>query len=78
MQASGKAEHHHPTVIERMEREQQYYAAGIHRLNEELEVEKPLYAALSSDQQRIADEVLAGDRHHGGHGYSHSGGHRGA
>ncbi len=78
MQASGKAEHHHPTVIERMEREQQFYAAGIHRLNEELEVEKPLYAALSRDQQRIADEVLADSRHHGRHEHGHGGEHRGA
>jgi hypothetical protein len=36
-------------------------------------VEKPLYAALSPKQQRIADEVLAprGRGGHGGHGRFH-------
>jgi protein CpxP len=55
-----------PTVIARMERQQQRHAAAIARLNERLAVQKPLYAALSPDQKAIADEVLAPRGHRGG------------
>lgn len=55
-----------PTVIDRMERQQQRHAAAIARLNEQLSVQKPLYAALSPEQKAIADEVLAPRGHRGG------------
>ncbi len=63
-----------PTAIQRMERRQAMMAATSTRLNETLAAAKPLYAALSPDQQKIADEVLA-PRGRGGPG--HRGGHRG-
>ena len=61
-----------PTAIERMERAQIRLAASSARLNETLAAAKPLYAALSPEQQKVADELLAsrghrGPGHHGGH-----------
>lgn len=58
-----------PTVIERRERQREFMAATTQRLDELIAVEKPLYAALTPEQQRVADEVLAGSgrRHGGGH-----------
>jgi hypothetical protein len=59
-----------PTAIERLERRQAIMAAASARLNEVLAAAKPLYAALSAEQQKIADELLAprhgGHRHHRG------------
>jgi len=62
------------TAIQRMERSQARLAAASTRLNETLAATKPLYAALSPDQQKIADEVLAprgrgGFQRRGGHGH---------
>jgi len=58
-EASGaKHEHHRPTAIERMEREQAMHADAVKRINDLLEVQKPLYAALSEEQKRVADVVL--------------------
>lgn len=62
-----------PTAIQRMERRQAMLAAASARLNETLVATKPLYAALSPEQQKIADEVLAprgrsGLHRRGGHG----------
>jgi hypothetical protein len=54
-----------PTAIERMERGQARLAAASARLAETLAAAKPLYAALSPDQQKIADELLAARRHGG-------------
>jgi chromosome segregation ATPase len=58
------------TAIERMERGQARLAAASARLNETLSAAKPLYAALSPEQQKIADELLTPRRHgmsrHGG------------
>jgi hypothetical protein len=48
-----------PTAIERLERRQQVLTVAVTRSTELLTVQKPLYAALSADQQRIADEVMA-------------------
>jgi chromosome segregation ATPase len=61
-----------PTAIERMERAQTRLAASSTRLNETLASAKPLYAALSPEQQKVADELLAprdhrGPGRHGGH-----------
>ena len=47
-----------PTAIERMERGQQRLTAASTRLTETLAVAKPLYAALSPEQQKVADELL--------------------
>lgn len=63
-----------PTAIQRMERRQAMLAAASTRLSETLAATKPLYAALSPDQQKIADEVLAprgrgGFQRRGGHGH---------
>ena len=63
-----------PTAVERMERRQAMLASAQARLAETLAAAKPLYAALSPDQQRIADELLT-PRGRGGHG--HHGGSRG-
>jgi len=64
-----------PTAIERLERRQAMMAAASTRLNETLAAAKPLYAALSPEQQKVADEVLVrGGR--GGPGHR-GGGHRG-
>jgi septal ring factor EnvC (AmiA/AmiB activator) len=62
-----------PTAVQRLERRQAMLAAASTRLNETLTATKPLYAALSPDQQKIADEVLAprargGFHRRGGHG----------
>lgn len=65
-----------PTAIERLERQQAFMATASTRIGERLAVQKPLYAALSPEQQQIADKVLSsragkhGGRggHHGGHG----------
>jgi hypothetical protein len=67
-QSSKQREHRGPTAIERMEREQQFHAAAITRLNELLEVERPLYAALTSEQKQVADELLVSHGHRGGSG----------
>ena len=68
--AQGKHEHRRPSAIERMERAQQMHAAAVARINDQLAVEKPLYAALSPEQKQVADVVLAPhDGHHGGFGH---------
>ncbi|MGV3628545.1 MAG: Spy/CpxP family protein refolding chaperone [Betaproteobacteria bacterium] len=76
---AANTEHKHLTAIERLERRQAFMAAASTRIGERLTVQKPLYAALSSEQQQIADKVFAsrggkhganggkGDRY-GGHG----------
>lgn len=59
---------------ERLERMQSFHADALVRLNRRLEVQKPLYAALSPEQQKIADEVLA-SRGGPGRGGAGRGGH---
>lgn len=61
-----------PTAVERLERRQAMLATASTRLSETLAAVKPLYAALSPDQQKIADELFArrgrgGFRQHRGH-----------
>jgi hypothetical protein len=58
-QAKGPHEHRSVSVIERMERAQTFHADAIKRIGETLEVQKPLYAALSDEQKKVADVVLA-------------------
>lgn len=68
MRAEGAARREkgaRPTAIERMERGQTRLAAASARLAETLAVAKPLYAALSPEQQKIADELLTARRHGG-------------
>jgi hypothetical protein len=70
--AAGREKGARPTAIERMERGQARLAATSKRLNETLSAAKPLYAALSPEQQKIADELLTSrrhgmSRHRGGH-----------
>jgi hypothetical protein len=45
-------------TIERLERQQSLHAQAVTRIAQRLEVEKPLYAALSPEQKKVADEVL--------------------
>lgn len=70
MAAGG--EHKRPTAIERLERRQAFMATAATRIGERLAVQKPLYAALSPEQQQVADRLFAGrgGKHgrHGGHG----------
>ena len=68
------AERKRLTAVERHQFQRDRMVAATQRLDELLVVEKPLYAALTPDQQRVADEVLgAGGRRHGGGGH-HRGG----
>ncbi len=67
------AERKQPTAIERLERRQQFLTIAATRAGERLVVQKPLYAALSAEQQRVADEVFAPRGKRGGH---HRGGGR--
>lgn len=52
------------TAIERLERRQERLALASTRLNELVGAAKPLYAALTPEQQKVADELLA-QRHRG-------------
>lgn len=56
-----------PTAIERLERRQQFFTTAAARSGELLAVQKPLYAALSPEQQQVADEVFAPRGHRGFH-----------
>lgn len=71
-EAAGREKGARPTAIERMERGQARLAAASARLNETLSAAKPLYAALSPEQQKLADELLTPRRHGMSH---HRGGH---
>jgi len=54
----GRPQHERPNAIERLERTQSFLANAVTRINQLLAVQKPLYAALSPEQQKIADVVL--------------------
>jgi periplasmic protein CpxP/Spy len=51
------------TAIERLERREKMMGYATQRLNEVLGAAKPLYAALTPEQQQIADELLARRSH---------------
>jgi len=70
------AERKRTTAIERLERRQQFLTTALARSSERLTVQKPLYAALSAEQQRVADEVFAPRGHRGQRGGRHHGGGR--
>ena len=48
-----------PNAIQRLERLQTFHSEQANRIGELLAAEKPLYAALSPEQQAVADRVLA-------------------
>lgn len=75
-----------PNAIQRLEQQQAMLSQASSSLNERIAVQKPLYAALSPEQQKVADQVLnprrggmggkgdhrgQGDR--GGHRFGHTG-----
>jgi hypothetical protein len=67
---AGHPMHKRPNAIERLERAQSFLAVATTRINQLLAVEKPLYAALSPEQQKVADVVLKPHfRPMGGHGH---------
>ena len=71
--AQRPADAQRPTLIERRERQRERLGAATQRLDELRTVETPLYASLSAEQQRVANEVLlGGGRRHGG-GFHHGG-----
>jgi len=72
---AANTERKRPNAIERLERQQAFMATASARIGERLTVQKPLYAALSPEQQQIADKVLAGHggKRGGGHGGRHGG-----
>lgn len=71
---AGPAKHHaRASAIERLERRQARLAAASARLDEVLTAAKPLYAALSPEQQKIADELM--DRQRRGMRHAHRRGH---
>jgi hypothetical protein len=51
------------TAIERLERRQKMMTFASQRLDEVMAAAKPLYAALSPEQQKIADDMLARQGH---------------
>jgi hypothetical protein len=58
-----------PNAMERMEFRQKMLAVRSQRLGELISAGKPLYAALSPDQQKIADQLLAPRGHGRNHGH---------
>lgn len=71
---AATTERKRPTAIEQLERRQERTAEASTRMGERLAVQKPLYAALSPEQQQIADQVFASrGGKHGGRGGRHSG-----
>ncbi|MEK6593159.1 MAG: Spy/CpxP family protein refolding chaperone [Pseudomonadota bacterium] len=73
-QMEQRAKNARPNAVERMEFRQKMLAVQSQRLGELISAGKPLYAALSPEQQKIADELLA-PRGHGkfrGRGRHHS------
>lgn len=62
------------TAIDRLERRQAMLATASQSLQEVLAAAKPLYAALTPEQQQIADQLLARRARHGsGHRMMHRG-----
>jgi hypothetical protein len=56
------------TAIQRLEQRQAFMKTAAARMDEVLATAKPLYAALSPEQQKVADDLMArqGERRHGG------------
>lgn len=64
------------TAIDRLERREKMMTLASHRLEEVVAAAKPLYAALSPEQRKIADDMLARQAH--ARAFRHHGAHRGA
>jgi periplasmic protein CpxP/Spy len=64
----GKQPQERLTAVQRLERHQQMAAAHAQRLSEVVAAAKPLYAALSTEQKAIADDMLMPRRGHGRRG----------
>ncbi len=64
-QNGGRPSPTQQSAIARLERQQQFHAHEISRLNEQLQVEKPLYAALTAEQRQVADKLLSTSGHRG-------------
>ncbi len=47
-----------PNAIQRLERQQAMLSQASSSMNERIAVQKPLYAALSPEQQKVADQVF--------------------
>jgi protein CpxP len=60
----GHGNRQRPNAIQRLERQQAFLSEASTRLNQRLAVEKPLYAALTPEQQKVADLVLSPRGHH--------------
>ena len=60
MHAGGPehSRHQRPNAIERLERQQSFHAEAVTHIAKLMEAEKPLYEALSPEQQKVADVVL--------------------
>ena len=56
--AEARARRERASAVERLERAQTFHAEMVTRINELLAVEKPLYAALTPQQRKVADVVL--------------------
>lgn len=54
----GRAQQQRPNAIERLEKAQSFHAEAVTRIGQLLAVQKPLYAVLSPEQQKVADVVL--------------------
>jgi len=66
------------TAIDRLEQRQKMMTLASQRLDEVIAAARPLYASLSPEQQKTADEMIA-KRSRGGFGHGgHRGMHRGA
>lgn len=74
LKAQRSADAGRASLEERRERKRERLVAATQRLDELTVVEKPLYAVLTPDQQRVADEVLTGRGARGQGGGKH---HRG-
>jgi hypothetical protein len=62
----GRSRQQRPNAIERLEKAQSFHAEAVARIGQLLAVQKPLYAVLSPEQQKVADVVLkpqSGSRH---------------
>ena len=62
--------HQRPSAIDRLDRAEKMHTTAIERINAQLAAIKPLYAALSDEQKKVADVVLVPQRRSGfGHGH---------
>jgi len=70
--ADDKSAHEHkrPSAVERLDFAEKMHANAIERINAQLAAIKPLYAALSDEQKKVADVVLV-PQHRGGFGHGH-------